>query len=139
MNRIFHARIAWYHYFLLAVLTANAVGALWTKAALLGVLFVLLLIVVIEQVIHTTYTLTADGVLLVDKGRFSRGKRILLSEITSVEQCRSMRFGRFSVTRYVLIGYGGGKYEALMPVKEREFLRLLRSRLSGLSSADIHC
>ena len=58
MNRIFHARIAWYQYFLLVVLTVNAVGALWCKYILVAVLFVLMLIVVIEQIIHTTYTLT---------------------------------------------------------------------------------
>lgn len=58
MNRIFHARIAWYQYFLLVVLTVNAVGALWCKYILVAVLFMLMLIVVIEQIIHTTYTLT---------------------------------------------------------------------------------
>ncbi len=56
MNRIFHARIAWYQYFLLAVLTVNAVGALWCKYILPAVLFMLMLIVVIEQIIHTAYT-----------------------------------------------------------------------------------
>ena len=137
MNRIFHARIAWYHYFLLAVLTVNAVGALWTKAALLGVLFMLLLIVVIEWVIHTTYTLTADGMLVVNRGRFGRKRQIPLPEITSVQQCASMRFGRFALTRYVLIGYGKGNYEAVMPVKEREFMQLLEARLSGLSSGGV--
>ena len=49
MNRIFHARIAWYQYFLLVVLTVNAVGALWCKYILVAVLFMLMLIVVIEQ------------------------------------------------------------------------------------------
>ena len=42
MNRIFHARIAWYQYFLLAVLTVNAVGALWCKYILPAVLFMLM-------------------------------------------------------------------------------------------------
>ena len=63
MNRIFHARIAWYQYFLLVVLTVNAVGALWCKYILPAVLLMLLLIVVIEQIIHTVYTVSTDGVL----------------------------------------------------------------------------
>ena len=49
MNRIFHARIAWYQYFLLVVLTVNAVGALWCKYILVAVLFMLMLIVVIDM------------------------------------------------------------------------------------------
>ena len=31
MNRIFHARIVWYQYFLLVVLGINAFGFLWCK------------------------------------------------------------------------------------------------------------
>ena len=47
MNRIFHARIAWYQYFLLVVLTVNAVGALWCKYILPAVLLMLLLIALV--------------------------------------------------------------------------------------------
>ena len=100
MNRIFHARIAWYQYFLLVVLTVNAVGALWCKYILVAVLFMLMLIVVIEQIIHTTYTLTTNGDLEVSRGRFIRKKIIPLSEITAVRKYHSMKFGRFSVTDY---------------------------------------
>ena len=103
MNRIFHARIAWYQYFLLVVLTVNAVGALWCKYILVAVLFMLMLIVVIEQIIHTTYTLTTNGDLEVSRGRFIRKKIIPLSEITAVRKYHSMKFGRFSVTDYTLI------------------------------------
>lgn len=72
-----------------------------------------------------------------EQGRFGRKRQIPLPEITSVQQCASMRFGRFALTRYVLIGYGKGKYEAVMPVKEREFMQLLEARLSGLSSGGV--
>ena len=36
-----------------------------------------------------------------------------------------MKFGRFSVTEYVLIEYGKDKYVSVMPVKEREFIEWL--------------
>ncbi len=130
MNRIFHARIAWYQYFLLAVLTVNAVGALWCKYILLGVLMSLMLLVVIEQIIHTRYTVTGDGILEISTGRFARKKVIPISEITAIRKCHSMKFGRFSVTEYVLIEYGKGKFVSVMPVKEREFVELLEKRLT---------
>ena len=113
MNRIFHARIAWYQYFLLVVLTVNAVGALWCKYILVAVLFMLMLIVVIEQIIHTTYTLTTNGDL----------------EVSAVRKYHSMKFGRFSVTDYILIEYGKGKFVSVMPVKEQEFAELLEKRM----------
>ena len=108
MNRIFHARIAWYQYFLLVVLTVNVVGALWCKYILPAVLLILMLIVVIEQIIHTVYTVTPDGILEISTGRFIRKKVIPISEITAIRKCHSMKFGRFSVTEYVLIEYGKG-------------------------------
>lgn len=36
-----------------------------------------------------------------------------------------MKFGRFSVTDYILIEYGKGKFVSVMPVKEQEFAELL--------------
>ena len=130
MNRIFHARIAWYQYFLLVVLTVNVVGALWCKYILPAVLLILMLIVVIEQIIHTVYTVTPDGILEISTGRFIRKKVIPVSEITAIRKCHSMKFGRFSVTEYVLIEYGKGKFVSVMPVKEREFVELLEKRLT---------
>ena len=114
MNRIFHARIAWYQYFLLIVLGANAFGFLWCKYILLAVFMMLLLIVVIEQVIHTTYTVTPEGELIKD--------------IISIRKHHSMKFGRFSVTEYLLIEYGQEKYASVMPVKEREFIESVEKR-----------
>lgn len=128
MNRIFHARIAWYQYFLIAVLGVNAFGFLWCKSILLATFMMLLLIVVIEQVIHTVYSLTADGVLVLSYGRFIRKKVIPLKEITDVKCCSSMKFGKWAVTRYVLIEYGKGKYATALPVKEQEFVELIEKR-----------
>ena len=130
MNRIFHARIAWYQYFLLVVLTVNVVGALWCKYILPAVLLILMLIVEIEQIIHTVYAVTPDGILEISTGRFIRKKVIPISEITAIRKCHSMKFGRFSVTEYVLIEYGKGKFVSVMPVKEREFVELLEKRLT---------
>ena len=130
MNRIFHARIVWYQYFLLVVLTVNVVGALWCKYILPAVLLILMLIVVIEQIIHSVYTVTPDGILEISTGRFIRKKVIPISEITAIRKCHSMKFGRFSVTEYVLIEYGKGKFVSVMPVKEREFVELLEKRLT---------
>lgn len=132
MNRIFHARIAVGQYLFILLAAALAVYGLWGKNLLVAVPFMLLLIVSIERLIHTTYTVTPDGRLLLYFGRFSRSKEIRLKDITAVERTWSMRVGRWAVMRYVLVRYGEGKCVALLPVKEEEFIRLLeeRNRLS---------
>ncbi len=128
MNRVFQARIAWYHYFLLAVLAANAIGALWAKLAVVALLFMLLLVVVIEQIIHTSYTVTAEDTLVICTGRFARKKVIPIQEIHSIRKMHSMKFGRFSATNYLLIEYGTGKYASVLPRKEAEFLEVIEKK-----------
>lgn len=131
MNRIFHARIAVGQYLFLIMIAALAVFGLWEKHIFVAVIAMLWLVISIERLIHTTYTITPDGKLVLFFGRFSRGKEILLKDITSVERASSMQIGRFAVMRYVLVKYGArGKCEALLPVKEEEFILLInKSRL----------
>lgn len=112
----------------LALISGLAIYMLWDKYVLPAALFMLWLIVVIEKLIHTTYTVTPDGKLKLYFGRFSRSKEILLKDVISVERASSMQIGRFAVMRYVLVKYGAGKCEVLFPVKEEEFIRLLEER-----------
>ena len=101
MNRIFHARIAMGQYLFLILIGILAVYMLWYKSPFLAAIFMLWLVVIIEKLIHTTYT---------------------------VERASSMQVGRFAVMRYVLVKYGEGKCAVLLPVKEEEFIRLLEER-----------
>ena len=94
------------------------------QSPFLAAIFMLWLVVIIEKLIHTTYTVTPDGKLVLSFGRFSRSKEILMKDITSVERASSMQVGRFAVMRYVLVKYGEGKCAVLLPVKEEEFIRV---------------
>ena len=46
------------------------VFAFWCMKAMIGLVVALGLIIIIERIIHSTYTLTADGKLVVYYGRF---------------------------------------------------------------------
>ncbi|NCC10735.1 MAG: ABC transporter [Bacteroidia bacterium] len=122
MNRLFHARIRWYQYALLSLLGAGFLSAFWYKQGVWAVLLAVLLILVIERIIHTLYTITTDGYLVVYHGRFVREKKISIQEISAVNRSHSMKFGSFSVTHYLLVEYGDGKFISLCPDKEQEFI-----------------
>lgn len=102
---------------------------LWDQYALPAAIGMIWLIILIEKLIHTTYTITPDGKLMLYFGRFSRKREILIKDIVSVERGSSMQVGRFALLRYVLVKCGNGKHEALLPVKEGEFIRLLEERM----------
>lgn len=126
MNRIFHARVTIGQYLFLLLVTIVVVHEMWVKHALMAIIFMVLLVIVIERLIHTTYTLTTDGKLILSYGRFSRPKEILVSDIVSIERTSSMQIGRFALLRYLLLKYGErGKFVALFPVKEDLFVSTL--------------
>ena len=128
MNRIFHARISFYMYLLIALVAAVAFYLLWNRMPIGGALMLLLLIVVIERVIHTTYTITTDGRLVVSYGRFQKPVEMPVNSIQRVEKLRSLRLGHHCLVEYLLICYDEHKHVAVMPVKEDEFLETLHKR-----------
>lgn len=129
MNRIFHARIVPGQYLFLLLMGVLAFWALWTKNVLLAALCMLWLVFLIERLIHTTYTLTAEGTLRIDRGRFSRRRERPYADIVSVGRASSMQVGGYALVRYVLVCYKDGRHDALLPVKEEEFIRQLTRRV----------
>ena len=129
MNRIFHARITLGQYLFLLLVSGMAFWALWDKHIILALVMVIILLLSIEKLIHTTYTITSDGLLVLYYGRFMRGKTVPLVEITGVEQAHSMNLFGFKLMRCVLVHHAG-KTEALMPLKESEFLSVINKRVN---------
>lgn len=131
MNRIFHARTPKYTWLWLAVTTALTVWALWNKQVGIGVFAMAMLVVIIERTINTTYTITTDKSLIIDRGRFARKQEIAISEIRNIERVRSMNFLRWHLKEYILIEATiGGKEVAvsLMPRNEELFLELMNKQ-----------
>ena len=65
MDRVFHARVGAARYLALLMFTFMLVYCLWVKYILIAVLWGILLLHFIEKIIHTTYTLTTDGQLII--------------------------------------------------------------------------
>lgn len=133
MNRIFHVRITWYQYLYLILLGGLSFFLLWDKNIILAAICMVLLVLLIERFINTTYTITADGKLILAMGRFSKPKTVWLKDITSVERRNSVKFGNFSVLQYIMIGYGAGRYLSVLPLKEQEFIDLLEKKRKELN------
>lgn len=136
MNRIFHTRITWYQHLYFVLLGGLTFFLLWDKSIILAVVCMLLLVFLIERLIHTTYTLTTDGRLILSAGRFTKPKTVWLKDIVSVKQRCSVRVGRCAALHYVLIECASGRYISVLPVKEQEFIDLLEERRNDTRIAD---
>ena len=128
MNRTFHARLLPGHCLLLLLVAFLAVWCLWEKRPVLAAVWCLWLVFLIERLIHTTYTLTSEGTLCIYRGRFSRCRERPLSDIVGVERASSMQIAGRALVRYVLVRSSDGKFDALSPVNEEEFIRVLEKR-----------
>ncbi len=115
-------------YLFIALIAALAIYFLWNRMPIGGVVMLLLLVGTIERVIHTTYTITTDGQLIVSYGRFQRPVVIAVRQVQRVEKLRGLHLGRHCLVEYLLICYGEEKHVAVMPVKEDEFLETLHKR-----------
>lgn len=135
MNKIFHEKIGWSQYLYLILLTFIVLWSMWGKYIVVIIIAMLLLVVTIEKIIHTTYTVTTDGRLIVSHGRFCKKKEIEIRNINSVEKCHSMNFRNFHFAEWILIRYSDNKYLSVMPIKEQEFINLIKH--SKAKSGDV--
>ena len=103
-------------------------GILWfftERNGLSAAFMMIVLVAIIEKLIHTTYTITNDGKLILYRGRFAKKIVLDIREINIVEKCTTMRIGKFYYTKYVLIQCAGEKCYTVEPIKEEEFLEAL--------------
>ncbi|MCD8235687.1 MAG: PH domain-containing protein [Prevotellaceae bacterium] len=128
MNRVFQAKINIGNYILLTLLLLVAIHSMWHVNGILLCLSLLLLVVIIERMIHTTYTITTDGTLIISNGRFSKRKVVSLSDIDSIERIRGMRIGGKAISTSLLITCKNGKLFQVNPGNEDDFVKCVQKR-----------
>ena len=113
----------WPELLMTVVVAGFALYFFWQRTsamALVAFLLVCLDVVMIERMVHSSYTLSDDGVLEVQQGRFSKRLRIRVE----------VRKTPFGLTRYVLIEHGRHRMVSIQPERPEEFVREVRKRLN---------
>lgn len=135
MHRIFHARVPLHTIIFLFLLTVVCFWSFWTKTLVPALVTLLMLVVLVERIIHTTYTVTTDGRLIVSRGRFSSVLVLPLSDIRRIEKMRSANIGRFHLSEYLIIYYtgegGAERSVTLQPTKEEELVAYIKKVRDG--------
>ena len=128
MNRIFHARVPWYTILFLILLAGITIWSYWERLGLVALISLLWMVVLIERTIHTTYTVTTDGTLVIHRGRFSKDIIVPLTDIRCIELIRSARIGTVCMKRYLLVHYGEDHTLSLIPMKEQEMVMYIKEK-----------
>lgn len=127
MNRTFHHNFSLHG---IATIVLLAVAALWCFLVRSGITpalgFVCLLIGAagVDRLVHTTYTFTADGNLVIVRGRLGKSTTIAVNEIIAARAVRGTLF----TARHIVIEYGCGKITYAQPQQTKEFIEEIRRR-----------
>lgn len=113
---------------LLAALLSVAIYFMWQTATLgraaggFGLLCILtLMVVIIEKMINTTYTVTAESTLVIHTGRFSKDVVIPLTDIKQIDKTRR---------GYLLVVTTDNIEYAVHPTNEQDFIKCIEKRRS---------
>lgn len=124
MNKIYRARVVWYHYLYLIFLMAIMVAFFLNNQIMAGAIFTLWFIYVMEKVFHTVYTVTPDGFLLIYNGKFKKGNKIKIDEIEGISELFMFKVRGVEFTRFLLFKHQD-RYYSLLPKQGDELLNLL--------------
>lgn len=136
MDRIFHKRVGVRDFVVVAVF---AIVGLWAfmhrnvQSGLVGLAMMMLAALTVERAVHTIYTLTADGRLLIDCGRFARRREVSLTDIRSVYRVE----GRLLLRSYVAVECASGSVIAVQPGNEEGFVKELRRRMESARQSSV--
>ena len=128
MDKIYHQRFTLAAKSFISVVTLLAVYLFWFKSIahiIVGVMVVLMLVSIIESVIHTTYKITSDDKLIIERGRLFKKRILPIGDIVKI----SRRETKFKLSHYILIEYGADKCVSLQPEDEDALMEEIKKRL----------
>lgn len=129
MIRTFHSRINKVTlFFCLLPSTVLAVYFFWVKMPVAALVFMLLLVMLTERLIHTSYIFTDDGLLWIDKGRFSRKTTLPLSDISKAEVVRTSALSLLKSKETVMLTLRDGSLRFITPFPADDFCRYLNHK-----------
>ena len=94
---------------------------------LAGCLLAIVVVVIIERIVHTTYVFRNNGeeeMLYIDNGRFSKTRQIRVNDIVSF---RKMSTG-FGLSQYVLLQCGHKRLVSVQPDNADAFIAEVKKR-----------
>lgn len=125
MNRTFQSKVRWHQIFLLLLLTGLCIYMIWYQYAIISAILAIFMIVLIERIIHTEYTITDNNLLIIRKGRYTKTRQIPLSDITDIEIKTTSNVGGQYLLKYILLTLKGNEYIGITPTNVEECYKVL--------------
>lgn len=132
MNKVFHEKFSSEKVVLLVLQLLLLFFLGWQKN-ILAIPILLLVLVSLERLLHSTYTITGQGTLIIDKGRFGKCITLNLPDIHHVEYDHYLFHIGIKFGSYVLLVLKDGKQIGIRPEREQEFITYLENKQTQLA------
>lgn len=126
MNRTFQGRITPGMVLIFILLLSITFYFGWYKN-ILAIPLIIIVIFMIERMLHTTFTVTSSGLLIIHKGRFSKDIDINISDIEKIEKGTSL-YSKLGINTYLNIVLKDGKEISIWPADEVSFLDWIKKK-----------
>lgn len=127
MQRTFHARVKPTTWVLVAAIAAVALYFAWFKLVIPFVFALLLLVLIIERILHTKYTID-DKSLTISYGRFTKERVIDIDDIKKIERIDGLRLGGNALTHTLVITYSDNRSTDITPDDEQTFIQHIKKK-----------
>ena len=127
MQRTFHARVKPTTWVLVAAIAAVALYFAWFKLVIPFVFALLLLVLIIERILHTKYTID-DKSLTISYGRFTKERVIDIDDIKKIERIDGLRLGGNALTHTLVITYSDNRSTDVNPDDEQTFIQHIKKK-----------
>ena len=127
MSRSFRGKTPMTSWVLVGVLAFVAGYSAWERSGILLAVSLLVLVVVIDRIIHTEYTLTG-GELQIRRGRFSRVQTVRLTEIQKIDEVSGTRIGGKALTTFLMLTLEGGREVIVSPRDVTSFIEHIQKQ-----------
>ena len=128
MDRVFHHQFTLVAKCAIVLFTLFSLWCFWHMMPFAGFITAIFVVLIIERVLHTTYTFMHDdqgnNILRVDRGRLSHHKDIRVADIVKVIPMQTA----FGASRYLLVKYGPNRLISLQPDDQTAFMSELKKR-----------
>jgi hypothetical protein len=120
---------------LLAALLSVAISFVWHTDTLprqaVGIVLtadLLLMVIIVERMTHTTYTVTSSRTLVIHKGRLIRDRVISLDEIDRIDRISSLKVGGRVLRSSLVIVTKDNHEHHVSPRNEEDFIQCIIKR-----------
>ncbi len=135
MDRVFQSKADFSSYLLLAFALTATIWAMWNKTGLIYAPCIVLVALIVERIIHTQYVVTADGHLVIQRGRLSKDKTLSIQSIARIDQVSRFHIGRKSFGQYLIVVMSSGEQVAIQPKNESAFVEHITKRRHQMDQA----